>query len=72
MSKYVVSLTREGRKRNMQAELAAALSQSKEVQILEGVGQNSITVLIPDRVVDELRSTLKYATISDYYELNLL
>jgi len=72
MSKYVVSLTRAGRRQNLQSQLEGALVQTKGVQILEGFGQNSLTVLIPDRVVDDLRSQLKYATISDFYELDLL
>jgi hypothetical protein len=72
MTKYVVSLTREARAKNLQADVERVLLETPSVQILEGHGRRVFTVLMPDDARAELQSKLACAIISPYRELELL
>jgi hypothetical protein len=71
MTKYVVSLNRRGREGGMQSELEHELKHTPRVTILEGFGHKTFTVLMDD-VAKATLSRLRYATISQYEELDLL
>jgi hypothetical protein len=72
MTKYVISLNRKGRRKELQPELERALKETPTVQILEGYGCQTFTVLMPEDTRAALKSRLTFATISDYEELELL
>lgn len=72
MTKYVVSLTREARAKNLQADVERVLLDTPSVKILEGHGRKVFTVLMPEDTRVDLQAKLKCAIISPYQELELL
>lgn len=72
LNKYVVSLTREGRAKNLFGEVERVLRETPCVEILEGAGHKVFTVRMPVALRDELAARLSHAVISSYQELELL
>jgi hypothetical protein len=72
LSKYVVSLTREGREQNLYREVERVLRETPSLEILEGAGRKVFTVTMPRQMRDELAARLSHAVISPYQELELL
>jgi hypothetical protein len=72
MTKYVISLTRDARRKNMQSDVERVLLDTPAVQILEGHGRKTFTVLMPEGTRAELQAKLACAVISPYQELELL
>ncbi len=71
-SKYVVALTREGRRERRQQELAQVLSRSPGIRVIEGSGRNAVTVMMPDSLCRKLREDLPFATVLPHRSLELL
>ena len=72
LSKFVVSLTREGRAKNLYREVERVLRESPTVEILEGSGRKIFTVTMTEQVRENLVARLDCAVISPYQELELL
>jgi hypothetical protein len=72
MTKYVVSLTREARAKNLQADVERVLLDTPSVKILDGHGRKVFTVLMNDDTRADLQAKLTCAVISPYQELELL
>jgi hypothetical protein len=72
MTKYVVSLTRAARAKNLQADVERVLLDTPSVKILDGHGRKVFTVLMTEEVCADLQAKLTCAIISPYHELELL
>jgi hypothetical protein len=72
LNKYVISLTREGRAKNLYREVEQILRETPSLEILEGVGLRVFTVSMPDTMLAPLTARLRFANISPYQELELL
>jgi hypothetical protein len=72
LNKYVISLTREGRVKNLYREVEQILRETPSIEILEGAGLKVFTVAMPDAMLAPLTARLRFANVSPYQELELL